>query len=54
MKRLKKGRSPGIDDLTREIIQAEGEKVTEEIHAICHRIWQEGRVPEDLEVKGGI
>jgi hypothetical protein len=47
VKRLKKGKSPGIDELTGEMIQAGGEKVTDEIHAICNQIWQEGRVPEE-------
>ncbi len=28
------------------MIQAGGQKVTDEIHTICNQIWQEGRVPE--------
>ena len=47
VKRLKKGKSPGIDSIAGEVIQAGGEKVTEEIHSICNQIWQEGRVPEE-------
>ncbi len=29
------------------MIQAGGQKVTDEIHTICNQIWQEGRVPEE-------
>ena len=29
------------------MIQAGGEKVTEEIHTICTQIWQEGKIPEE-------
>jgi len=47
VKRLKKHKSPGIDDITGEIIQAGGEKVTEELHAICNPIWKEGSIPEE-------
>lgn len=47
VKRLKKNKSPGIDDITGEMIQAGGDRVTEEIHEICKQIWQEGRVPEE-------
>ena len=47
VKKLKKGKSPGIDDIAGEVVQAGGEKVTEEIHLICKQIWQEGRVPEE-------
>ncbi len=47
VKRLKKGKSPGIDEITGEIIQAGGEKVIDEIHTICNQIWQEGKVPEE-------
>jgi len=47
VKRLKKNKSPGIDDITGEMIQAGGDRVAEEIHGICNQIWQEGKVPEE-------
>ena len=47
VKRLKKNKSPGIDNITGEMIQAGGDRVAEEIHGICNQIWQEGRVPEE-------
>jgi hypothetical protein len=47
VKRLKKHKSPGIDDITGEMIQAGGEVVTEELHGICNQIWQGGKVPDD-------
>jgi hypothetical protein len=52
--RLEKGKSPVIDDITRYMVQSGGEKVTEDIHAICYQIMQEGREPDDwgkLKVK---
>ena len=47
VKRLKKGKSPGIDEIAGEVIQAGGEKVIEEIHSICKQVWHEGRTPEE-------
>jgi len=47
VKGLKKHKSPEIDEITGEMIQAVGEKVIEELHAICNRIWKEGSVLED-------
>jgi len=47
VKRLKKHKSPGIDDITGEMIQVGGEKVTEELHAICNQIWKEGSIPDE-------
>ena len=39
--------SPGIDDITGEMNQAVGEKVVEELHALCNQIWKEGIIPEE-------
>jgi len=47
VKRLKKHKSPGIDDVTEEKIQAGGERVTEELYAICNQLWKEGSMSED-------
>jgi hypothetical protein len=47
VKRLKKNKSPGSDDITGEMIQAGGDRVAREIHEICNQIWHEGRVPEE-------
>jgi len=47
VRRLKKHKSPGIDDITGEMIQAGGEAATKELHGICNQIWQEERVPEE-------
>jgi hypothetical protein len=44
---FKKNKSPGIDDITGEMIQDGGDRVVEEIHEICNQIWHEGRVPEE-------
>jgi len=45
VKRLKKCHSPGIDDITGEMIQAGGEKkFIEESYAICNQMWKEGSI----------
>jgi len=40
VKKLKKHKSLGIDDITGEMIQAGGKKVTEELYAVCDQIWK--------------
>jgi len=48
VKRLKKCHSPGIDDITGEMIQAGGEKkFIEESYAICNQMWKEGSIAEE-------
>jgi Reverse transcriptase (RNA-dependent DNA polymerase) len=47
VQRLKRNKSPCIDDIKGEIIQAGGEKVIAEILTICSQTWQDGRVPAE-------
>ena len=42
MKSLKKGKSPGIDNIPGELVQAGGDAVTSALHKICNKIWQTG------------
>jgi len=38
VKRLRKHKSPGIDDNAGDLIQAGSEKVIEDLHAVCNQI----------------
>ena len=42
---LKKGKSPGVDNIPAELIQAGGEDVTTALTTICNKIWQTGEWP---------
>ena len=40
VKLLKKGKSPGIDNIPGELVQAGGDAVISVLHKICNKIWQ--------------
>ena len=42
VKSLKKGRSPGIDNIPTELVQAGGEAMISTLLTICNKIWQTG------------
>ena len=42
---LKKGKSPGVDNIPGELIQAGGEHMTMALHNICKHIWKHGKWP---------
>ena len=46
VKSLKKGKSPGNDNIPGELVQAGGEKVIEILKLICNRIWTTGIWPK--------
>ena len=45
VKSLKKGKSPGIDNIPGELVQAGGHAVISALHKICNKIWQKGEWP---------
>ncbi|CAF2099719.1 unnamed protein product [Rotaria magnacalcarata] len=44
--KLKKNKSSGIDEITAEMPQAEGEQLAHKIHELCNRAWKEETIPE--------
>ena len=42
VKSLKKGKSPGIDNIPGEVLQAGGDAVISALHKICNTVWQTG------------
>ena len=44
--KLKKNKSPGVDGITAEMIQAGGEKLKYKIYELCNRAWDDGTIPE--------
>ena len=42
LKSLKKGKSPGIENIPGELVQAGGDAVISALHKICNKIWQTG------------
>jgi hypothetical protein len=44
--KLKKNKSPGIDEIKAEMLQAGGEKLKHKIHELCNRAWNEENIPE--------
>ena len=46
-KSLKKGKSPGIDNIPGELIQAGGEHMTSALLNICNLIWKKGKWPDN-------
>jgi len=47
MRGLKKDKSPGVDNITAEEIQAAGQVVVDALYVLCHRIWDEEHFPQD-------
>ena len=44
---LKSLRSPDIDQIPSEMVQAEGKTIRLGIHKIIYSIWNKGELPED-------
>lgn len=44
--KLKKNKSPGVDGITVEVLQAGGEKLKHKIHELCNRAWSAETIPE--------
>ena len=47
IKRLKNGKSAGIDGIQAELLKHGGEETTKKILQLCNRIWETGEVPRD-------
>jgi hypothetical protein len=47
IREMRNGRSPGIDNITVEMIKAAGEIGTKWIHRIILNVWKQKRIPED-------
>lgn len=45
IKSLKKGKSPGVDNIPTELVQAGGEDMIDTLLNICNKIWQTGEWP---------
>ena len=45
IKSLKKGKSPGVDNIPGELIQAGGEHMSEALYNICNKVWKDGKWP---------
>jgi len=43
---LKKDKSPGVDNITAEEIQAAGQVGVDALYVLCHRIWDEELFPQ--------
>ena len=44
---LKRNKSPGLDGITVEMIQADGEQLVRQIHQLCNKAWSESTIPEE-------
>ncbi|CAF3702999.1 unnamed protein product, partial [Rotaria socialis] len=44
---LKNNKSPGSDGITAEMIQAGGEQLIRQIHALCNKAWHQGVIPKE-------
>jgi hypothetical protein len=49
VRRLKNNKSPGIDNITGEMIKNGGEMVVKEIHELCNMAWKEGKAPDEFK-----
>ena len=47
IKSLKKGKSPGVDNIPGELIQAGGDHMSAALFNICNKIWKDGKWPEN-------
>ena len=47
IKTMKKEKSPGVDNIPDELIQAGGEHMSTALHNICNMIWKSGKWPQN-------
>jgi hypothetical protein len=47
IEKLKRYKSPGIDQIPAELIQAGGETLSSEIHKLINCIWNKEELPEE-------
>ncbi|RNL66056.1 hypothetical protein D7I40_24495, partial [Citrobacter sp. MH181794] len=47
IKKLKKNKAPGIDEISAELIKEGGSKLTCKIHSLINQIWDSEQIPED-------
>ena len=47
IKRLKKNKSPGLDNITAEMVKAGEEVSVDMLHTLCNEVCREGKCPED-------
>jgi len=47
IEKLKRHRSPGINQIPAELIKAEGRTICSEIHKLINSIWNEEELPEE-------
>lgn len=50
IRKLKKGKSAGHDNITGEMLQNLGEKGIRVLTKICNKAWSEGKIPRDWEI----
>ena len=44
---LKRNRSPGSDGITEELLEAGGEQLARQMHRLCNKAWEEGKIPDE-------
>ena len=44
---LKRNKSPGSDEITAEMIQADGEQLVRQIYWLCNKVWSKGTILEE-------
>jgi len=48
VRRLKRGKATGIDDIPGELIQAGGKRTIDVLHKLSNVIWKTGKWPQQL------
>ena len=47
IRKLPKGRAPGLDGITGEMLQSASDSIVPRLHQLCKRVWEEERVPPE-------